>query len=68
MVEKTSRRGKVFYSCSRYPDCTFSLWDRPQTGPCPKCGFPLLVEKHTKAKGSFIACGNKDCDWVKDGE
>jgi len=68
MVEKSSRRGKVFYSCSRYPDCTFSLWDRPQPGPCPKCGFPLLVEKHSKAKGSFIACGNKECDWVKDGE
>ncbi|SNR87963.1 DNA topoisomerase I [Humidesulfovibrio mexicanus] len=66
MVEKTSRRGKVFYSCSRYPDCTFSLWDRPVPGPCPKCGFPLLVEKHSKAKGDFIACGNKDCDWVKD--
>jgi DNA topoisomerase-1 len=68
MVEKTSRRGKVFYSCSRYPECTFSLWDRPIPGPCPKCGFPLLVEKHTKAKGEFTACGNKDCDWVKDAE
>jgi len=68
IVEKVSHRGKVFYSCSKYPECTFSLWDRPQPGPCPKCGFPLLVEKNTKAKGSFIACGNKECDWVKDGD
>ncbi len=66
MVEKVSHRGKVFYSCSKYPECTFSLWDRPIPGPCPKCGFPLLVEKRTRAKGDFIACGNKECDYVKD--
>jgi DNA topoisomerase-1 len=68
MVEKSSRRGKVFYSCSRYPDCTYSLWDRPVLGPCPQCGSPLLVEKNTKAKGQFVACPNKECGWVKEGE
>jgi DNA topoisomerase-1 len=65
MVEKTSRRGKVFYSCSRYPDCTYSLWDRPVPGTCPQCASPLLVEKVTKAKGTQIACPNKECGWVK---
>ncbi len=65
LVEKSSRGGKVFYSCSRYPECTFALWDRPQPGPCPACGFPVLVDKFTKAKGAHTACGNKECGWVK---
>jgi DNA topoisomerase-1 len=34
-------------------------------GPCPTCGFPVLVDKFTKAKGAHVACGNKECSWVK---
>lgn len=61
--EKRSRRGKIFYSCNRYPDCTFALWDRPVPVPCPKCGAPFLVEKTTKAKGTRRLCTREDCDF-----
>ncbi|NIQ93568.1 MAG: DNA topoisomerase I, partial [Desulfuromonadales bacterium] len=41
--EKKSRRGKIFYSCNRYPKCKYALWDKPLATPCPKCSHPLIV-------------------------
>jgi DNA topoisomerase-1 len=43
MVEKKSKKGRTFYSCSRYPDCDYSNWDRPVPMPCPKCGGMMTV-------------------------
>jgi DNA topoisomerase-1 len=64
LVEKRTKRGKIFYACNRYPACDFALWDKPvrsaQGGPmgekCEKCGS-LLVEKNKK-----IVCSNKECE------
>ncbi len=52
--EKKSRKGKIFYSCNRYPDCKFALWDKPIPTPCPKCGGILTQNK----KG--VRCVNGD--------
>ena len=62
LMEKHSKRGKVFYGCSRYPDCTFAIWDKPVDKPCPVCQAPFLVEKSTKKKGTFLSCLTKGCD------
>ena len=56
ILEKRTRRGKVFYSCTRYPDCKFAVWDRPRAVPCPSCGAAFLVEKETKRKGLMLKC------------
>ena len=61
IVEKQSKRGKVFYGCSRYPDCAFASWDKPVAKPCPKCGSPFLVEKTTKREGTYLKCPVEDC-------
>ncbi len=61
--QKWSRRGKLFYSCSRYPQCTFALWDRPVSEPCPKCHAPFVVEKTTKRTGSIRRCIRQECDY-----
>jgi DNA topoisomerase I len=45
LVEKKTRRGRIFFGCSRYPDCDYALWNRPVDRTCPRCGFPLLEEK-----------------------
>ena len=63
IVEKRSKRGKVFYGCSRYPDCTFATWDKPVNKPCPVCGRPYLLEKNNKRKGTFLACVNRECGY-----
>ena len=60
IVEKRSRRGKLFYGCSGYPDCKVSFWYRPVDKKCPKCGS-LLIEK--KGRGTTLACSNEDCDY-----
>ena len=64
LTEKKSRYGKLFYSCNRYPDCKFALWDPPITQPCPKCGFPVLVKKVYKKKGEFLKCPKEGCDYT----
>jgi len=43
LVRRRSRRGRIFYGCSNYPDCQFVVWKRPLKTPCPKCGG-LLTE------------------------
>ena len=62
--EKKSRRGKIFYSCSRYPDCKFALWNPPVAQPCPKCANPLLTLKTTKRRGTELVCPNEECDYT----
>jgi DNA topoisomerase-1 len=63
LQEKKSRYGKIFYSCNRYPKCKFALWDLPVEEPCPKCNFPLIVEKVTKRDGTYRKCPQETCDW-----
>ena len=61
VLEKTSKRGKVFYGCSRYPDCSFATWDKPVSRQCPACGAQFLVERTTKKQGTLHSCLNPDC-------
>ncbi len=56
IVQRQSKRGKIFYSCSNYPKCKFALWDKPVDVPCPECGYPLVVEKVSRAKGFYLQC------------
>ena len=65
VVERKSRRGKIFFGCSNYPDCDFVLWNRPVDEPCPKCSAPFLVVKTTKKLGRQILCNNEECDYVR---
>lgn len=61
VVERRSKKGRVFYGCDRYPECDFVSWDKPSPKPCPKCGS-LLVEKRNK-QGGKLQC--TACDYVE---
>lgn len=63
IVERKSRRGKIFYSCARYPDCDYAIWDLPISEPCPNCEWPILTIKTTKRSGSNKICPQKDCSF-----
>jgi DNA topoisomerase-1 len=65
IVERKSRRGKVFYGCANYPKCDFTLWNKPVLEPCPKCGWKFLTEKVTKRHGRQLICANDACDYVR---
>ena len=45
IVERRTRKGRTFYSCTNYPRCTFALWDKPIPEKCPNAISPYLVEK-----------------------
>jgi DNA topoisomerase-1 len=68
IVERKSKRGKVFYGCVNYPKCDFTLWNRPIAEPCPKCGAAFLTEKVTKRHGRQLICANEACDYVRAAE
>ncbi len=61
IVERTSKRGKIFYGCNRFPECTFATWDKPLDRECPVCGAKFLVEKTTKKQGTFVTCLEQGC-------
>ena len=63
IIEKVSKRGKIFYACSNYPECEFAVWDKPINEKCPKCGSILVHKKNRKV--DEIRCSNTECDYVK---
>ncbi len=63
LVRRVSRRGKVFYGCDRYPDCSFASWEQPVPFPCPQCEAPFVLEKTTKRAGTVRRCARETCDY-----
>jgi DNA topoisomerase-1 len=63
LIERRSKRGKVFYGCSKYPECDFVLWNKPVTEQCPACGAPYLLEKTTKREGTIRYCNEESCNY-----
>ncbi len=62
IVERRTRKGKLFYGCSSYPECRFVSWNKPLDKKCPKCGY-YLVEKKYKGPYTGYRCANKECDF-----
>lgn len=60
IVQRKSKKGRIFYGCSGYPSCNNLYWNKPINKKCPRCGA-LLVEK--KMKNSEYACSNSECSY-----
>jgi DNA topoisomerase-1 len=54
IVERRTRKGRIFYGCSNYPECDFTSWKRPISTPCPECGGLLVLDNKNHA--SCIEC------------
>jgi len=65
MLKRKSRMGKIFFSCGRYPDCKYAVWNEPVAQTCPKCAWPILTIKTTKRRGTELVCPHKPCDFSK---
>jgi DNA topoisomerase-1 len=63
IVERKSKRGRIFYGCSNYPDCDFVLWNRPVADECPQCAAPFTLVKTTKRAGTVRSCNTEGCDF-----
>jgi len=62
IIERKSKKRRIFYGCDRFPECDFISWDKPLQRPCPKCEN-MLVEKKLK-KGIQVQCVN--CDYKEE--
>ena len=65
IVQRKSRRGKIFFSCARYPDCKYAIWNEPVAEACPKCAWPILTIKKTKKRGTEWVCPRQTCGYAK---
>jgi DNA topoisomerase-1 len=65
LMQRKSRRGKVFYSCSTYPKCDYAVWNEPIAEPCPSCGWPVLTIKTTKRSGTQKVCPQQECSFAE---
>ena len=62
IVERKTKKGKIFYGCNNYPKCKTATWYIPTGELCSTCN-QLLIEKDGK-----VICSNKDCDQAKEVE
>ena len=58
LVERRTRRGRVFYGCANYPACDFTSWKRPLPQPCPHCGGLLVVASKEWAECTACRSGS----------
>ncbi|MCE5321717.1 type I DNA topoisomerase [bacterium] len=64
IVEKKSKKGRTFYGCNRYPECSWVSWDKPTNKTCPKCGR-ILGERRFRGRLTGYRCTNQECDYQK---
>lgn len=60
IIERKGGKGKIFFGCGNYPNCSRSFWYKPINKKCPECG-ELLVERHYKNIKN--ACSNENCSY-----
>jgi DNA topoisomerase-1 len=63
IVERKSRKGRIFYGCSQYPNCRFTIWNKPINKVCPKCGAKFVLEKVTRKQAILHFCRDEACDY-----
>lgn len=62
MLLRKSAKGRIYYGCSNYPQCSYMTWDEPVTETCPNCGKTLF-----KRRGQLY-CAGEGCGFVKNVE
>ncbi|MFT9847870.1 type I DNA topoisomerase [Aneurinibacillus sp. REN35] len=65
IVERKSKKNRLFYGCNNYPECDFVSWDKPLPRTCPKCG-KMLVEKKGKGKNKGPTVHCSECDYQEE--
>jgi DNA topoisomerase-1 len=66
LVERRTRRGKTFFSCTNYPTCKFALWSRPVREACPRCAAPFVTERVGRGGKITRTCVRDECGYKQE--
>ncbi|HSQ75458.1 MAG TPA: topoisomerase DNA-binding C4 zinc finger domain-containing protein, partial [Bacteroidota bacterium] len=66
VIERKTKRKRVFYGCSRYPDCDFASWDKPVARVCDTCGNEYMVLKYNQTRGEYLLCPSCKAEVAKE--
>ncbi len=61
IIERQSKKRKIFFACNTYPACQQAFWDKPTGETCPTCSYPTLVQHGKK----FIKCPKEGCEYKR---
>ncbi len=64
LLKKRARSGRFFYSCSRYPECRYAVFNEPVAESCPQCHWPILTLKTTQRQGNLKICPQAECGYA----
>lgn len=63
MLLKKSKKGRSFYGCEGFPDCSFMTWNVPTKDLCPNCGKSLFIKG---GKSGRLVCENEGCGYERE--
>lgn len=68
LVQRKTRKGRIFYGCSSYPKCKHATWDEPVDRPCPECERKFVLKKSPINGQPHFYCGKEGCSYKEDTE
>ncbi len=63
IIKRKTRRGKIFYGCSKFPKCDFATWDEPVAKTCPECGRGFVLRKNIIKGEPYLYCSDEKCKY-----
>jgi len=66
LVERRTKRGKTFFSCTNYPTCKFALWTRPVREPCPRCAATFMTDRVARGGKLTRSCIREECGYKQE--
>lgn len=68
IIQRKTRKGKLFYGCSHYPKCKYATWDEPLPEPCPECGREFILRKNSLKGKPYVYCSDAGCAYKEEVE
>jgi DNA topoisomerase-1 len=68
IIRRKTRKGKIFYGCSKFPKCDFATWDEPVPQPCPECSREFILRKNVIKGKPVLYCSDEKCSYREEVE
>jgi DNA topoisomerase-1 len=63
IIRRKTRKGRIFFGCSRFPECRYATWDEPLPQPCPVCGRDFILRKNLIKGDPTLHCSDEKCSY-----